>query len=39
MMSSRLLPFFATLVIFVLAYAVCVFQFPNMLSTRVAGNL
>lgn len=39
MMSSRLLPFLATLVIFVLAYAVCVFQFPNMLSTRVAGNL
>lgn len=38
-MSSRLLPFYATLVIFVLAYAVCVIQFPNMLSTRVAGNL
>jgi len=39
MTSSRLLPFYATLVIFVLAYAVCVFQFPNMLSTRVVGNL
>jgi simple sugar transport system permease protein len=39
MTSSRLLPFYATLVIFVLAYAVCVFQFPNMLSTRVIGNL
>ncbi|MDH6233974.1 ribose/xylose/arabinose/galactoside ABC-type transport system permease subunit [Mesorhizobium soli] len=38
-MSSRLLPFYATLAIFVLAYGVCVFQFPNMLSTRVAGNL
>ncbi|MDR7032318.1 galactofuranose ABC transporter, permease protein YjfF [Mesorhizobium sp. BE184] len=39
MTSSRLLPFYATLVIFVLAYAVCVIQFPNMLSTRVLGNL
>lgn len=39
MTSSRLLPFYATLCIFVLAYAVCVFQFPNMLSTRVVGNL
>lgn len=39
MTSSRILPFYATLVIFVLAYAVCVFQFPNMLSTRVIGNL
>lgn len=39
MMSSRLLPFYATVVICVLAYAVCVFQFPNMLSTRVLGNL
>jgi ribose/xylose/arabinose/galactoside ABC-type transport system permease subunit len=39
MMSSRLLPFYATLVIFLLAYAVCVIQFPNMLSTRVLGNL
>lgn len=39
MTASRLLPFYATLALFVLAYAVCVFQFPNMLSTRVAGNL
>jgi ribose/xylose/arabinose/galactoside ABC-type transport system permease subunit len=39
MTSSRLLPFYATLVIFLLAYAVCVIQFPNMLSTRVLGNL
>lgn len=38
-MSSRLLPFYATLVIFLVAYAICVFQFPNMLSTRVIGNL
>jgi len=37
--SSRLLPFYATLVIFVLAYAICVWQFPNMWSTRVVGNL
>jgi ribose/xylose/arabinose/galactoside ABC-type transport system permease subunit len=39
MTSSRLLPFYATLVIFLLAYAVCIIQFPNMLSTRVLGNL
>lgn len=39
MTSSRLLPFYATLFIFMLAYAVCVIQFPNMLSTRVLGNL
>jgi simple sugar transport system permease protein len=39
MTSSRLLPFYATLVIFLVAYAVCVIQFPNMLSTRVLGNL
>jgi galactofuranose transport system permease protein len=39
MISSRLLPFCATLLIFALAYTVCVIQFPNMLSTRVLGNL
>jgi ribose/xylose/arabinose/galactoside ABC-type transport system permease subunit len=38
-MSTRLLPFYATLIICVLAYAACVMQFPNMLSTRVLGNL
>lgn len=38
-MSTRLLPFYATLLICVLLYAACVIQFPNMLSTRVLGNL
>ncbi|MGH9915470.1 MAG: sugar ABC transporter permease YjfF, partial [Pyrinomonadaceae bacterium] len=38
-MSTRLLPFYATLLICALAYAACVFQFPAMLSFRVAGNL
>ncbi|OJF91094.1 galactofuranose ABC transporter, permease protein YjfF [Pararhizobium antarcticum] len=38
-MNQKYLPLIATLVIFVLAYAVCAFQYPNMLSTRVAGNL
>lgn len=35
----RNLPFVTTVAIFVLAYAICVIQFPNMLSTRVIGNL
>ena len=38
-MTSRAFPLYVTLVIFALAYALCVAQFPNMLSTRVAGNL
>ncbi|GAB1580814.1 galactofuranose ABC transporter, permease protein YjfF [Phyllobacterium phragmitis] len=38
-MNTRLLPFYATLLICVLLYAACVIQFPNMLSTRVIGNL
>ncbi|PYE87568.1 galactofuranose ABC transporter, permease protein YjfF [Phyllobacterium leguminum] len=38
-MNTRLLPFYATLLICVLLYAACVIQFPNMLSTRVLGNL
>jgi simple sugar transport system permease protein len=38
-MNTRLLPFYATLFICVLAYTACVMQFPAMLSTRVAGNL
>jgi len=37
--STRNLPFLAALAIFLLAYAACVVQFPNMLSTRVLGNL
>lgn len=39
MKNSRNLPFFATLVVFLLAYAVCVAQFPAMFSTRVLANL
>ena len=35
----RNLPFLTTVGIFLLAYAICVIQFPNMLSTRVIGNL
>lgn len=38
-MNARSLPLVATVVIFLLAYAVCYVQFPAMLSTRVAGNL
>jgi len=36
---TRNLPFVAALAIFLLAYLACVLQFPNMLSTRVLGNL
>lgn len=39
MIRARHLPFVATVVIFLLAYALCAAQFPNMLSWRVAGNL
>ncbi|WEX11602.1 galactofuranose ABC transporter, permease protein YjfF [Chelativorans sp. AA-79] len=38
-MKSRFLPLAATVLIFVLAYALCYVQFPAMLSTRVIGNL
>lgn len=38
-MNTRLLPFYATLFIGLLAYVICVIQFPGMFSTRVAGNL
>lgn len=38
-MKSRHLPLAATIVIFILAYALCYWQFPAMLSTRVIGNL
>lgn len=38
-MNTRLLPFYATLAIFVLAYALCAAQFPAMLSTRVLANI
>lgn len=39
MRNPRLYPLYATIAIFILAYAVCYMQFPFMLSTRVAGNL
>ena len=38
-MNLRFRPLTATLVIFALAYAICVLQFPGMWSTRVLGNL
>jgi simple sugar transport system permease protein len=36
---SRNLPFYATLIVFILAFALCATQFPAMLSTRVIANL
>src|SRR5690606_29592247 len=39
MIHTRNLPFVAALAIFLLAYVLCILQFPNMLSTRVIGNL
>lgn len=38
-LTARYLPLIATLVIFLLAYLACYLQYPNMLSTRVVGNL
>lgn len=38
-MNPRLYPLAATIAIFVLAWVICVMQFPLMLSTRVIGNL
>lgn len=38
-MKPKYLPLIATLVIFLLGYALCVAQYPNILSTRVIGNL
>lgn len=38
-MNARILPLVATVVIFLIAYAICYAQFPAMLSTRVIGNL
>jgi simple sugar transport system permease protein len=37
--NSKYLPLLATIVIFIIAYAVCTLQYPTMLSTRVIGNL
>lgn len=38
-MKSRYLPLVVTLLIFLGAYAICYLQYPNILSTRVVGNL
>lgn len=38
-MNTRALPLYATIAIFIIAWAICWMQFPAMLSTRVAGNL
>ncbi|WP_060609694.1 galactofuranose ABC transporter, permease protein YjfF [Aureimonas altamirensis] len=38
-MPTRILPFLATLAVFFAAYALCVTQYPNMLSSRVIANL
>jgi galactofuranose transport system permease protein len=37
-MNPRFRPLAATTVFFLIAYAICVFQFPAMWSTRVLGN-
>ena len=37
-MNPRYRPLAATTLIFVIAYAICIFQFPAMWSTRVFGN-
>ena len=39
MRNPRLYPLYATIAIFIVAYAICYIQFPFMLSIRVAGNL
>lgn len=38
-MNTRTLPLFVTLAIFIIGWFICWTQFPNMLSTRVVGNL
>ena len=38
-MNQKYLPLIATIIIFVVSYAACAAQYPNMLSTRVIGNL
>ncbi|GAK69789.1 MULTISPECIES: galactofuranose ABC transporter, permease protein YjfF [Agrobacterium] len=39
MIHTRNLPFLTTLAVFIVAYALCVMQYPAMFSTRVVGNL
>jgi simple sugar transport system permease protein len=38
-MRAKYLPLIATILIFLIAYGICYVQYPNMLSTRVIGNL
>ena len=38
-MNQKYLPLIATIIIFVVSYALCALQYPNILSTRVIGNL
>ena len=38
-MKTRYLPLIATVLIFLIAYGLCYTQYPNILSTRVIGNL
>lgn len=38
-MNPRYVPLVATVAIFLAAYILCILQYPNMLSTRVIGNL
>ncbi|QQA43523.1 galactofuranose ABC transporter, permease protein YjfF [Pelagovum pacificum] len=38
-MNARVLPLYATIAIFLVAYLICYIQFPAMLSTRVICNL
>ena len=38
-MNTRALPLYATIAIFVIAWLLCWLQYPNILSTRVIGNL
>ncbi|WP_075289045.1 galactofuranose ABC transporter, permease protein YjfF [Pararhizobium arenae] len=38
-MNQKYLPLIATILIFIVSYAMCALQYPNMLSTRVIGNL
>ncbi|KQW29582.1 ABC transporter permease [Rhizobium sp. Root274] len=37
-MNPRYRPLAATTIIFIIAYAICIFQYPGMWSTRVFGN-
>lgn len=38
-MNQKYLPLIATIIIFIVSYAVCAVQYPNILSARVVGNL